>query len=241
MPFDENKFRVSVETGGIDTIKELGLPMHLRTFGTLLTINFLYMTSEPTYKTKTFLIKDIFRHMHIQAPAGPKEARVAVTRYLARNQTMPGEIAAYYVNSLESEEAWTVIGRCIALYHEVLSSVRKPFKSKWYKKETRVDDGEVKYTWVNVARGVDPKTPHAYCELASVRKAVGLSTNRTRISVCYMEMVKWKSCISEEQSESRIMDRISDRGPLFEELMRAAWHPKRHLRNCVGEGEFDMC
>jgi hypothetical protein len=240
MPFDENKFRVSVETGGIDTIKELGLPMHLRTFGTLLTINYFHMTSELTYKTKTFLIKDIFRHMHIQAPAGPNEARSAVTRYLARNQTMPDEIAAYYINSLENEETWTVIGRCIALYHEVLASVRKPFESKWCKKVTHVGDGEVKYTWVNVSKGVDPKPPRAYCELESVRKAVGLSINKTRISVCYMEMVKWKSYISEEQSENRIMDRISDRGPLFEELMRAAWHPRRHLRNCVGEDDIDV-
>lgn len=240
MPFDENKFRASVETGGIDTLKELGLPMHLRTFCTLLTINFFHLTSDRTYKTKDFLIKDVFKHMHIQAPAGPKEARSAVTRYLARNKSMSEKIAAYYINSLENEETWAVIGRCISLYHEVLTSVRRPFKSKWYKRETWVNDEEVKYTWVNVSQGVDPKPPHAYCALESVRKEAGLSTNRTRISVCYMEMVKWKSRINEEQSESRIMERISYRGPLFEELMKAAWHPKRYLRNCVGEDEFDM-
>jgi hypothetical protein len=230
MPLDENKFRVSVETGGIDTLKELDLPLHLRIFGTLLTINFFHTTSA-SYKTKDFLIKDVFRHMHIQAPAGPKEARAAVTRYLARNKTIPEKIAVAYTNGLDNEEMWADIGRCIALYHEVLASVRRPFKSKWYKKES---------TWVNVSQGVEPKPLHGYCALGHVRIAVGLPADRTRILNCYMEMVKWKTHTKEEQAESRTMGRISVLGPLFEELMKAAWHPNRHLRNCVGEGELDM-
>lgn len=239
MPFDENKFRVSVETGGIDTLKELGLPAQLRIFGTLLTINFLYMTADRTYQAKDFLIKDIFRHMHIQAPAGPKEARAAVTRYLARNKTMSDKIAAHYVSSLKNEETWAEIGRCITMYHEVLKSVRRPFKSKWYKKETLCND-EVKYTWVNVSQGVEPKPLYGYCELERVRREAGLSTNRIRIRVCHMAMIAWKTHIKEEQSENRTMGRISVYGPLFEELMKAAWHPKRHLKNCVGEGGLDM-
>lgn len=233
MPFDENKFRVSVETGGVDTLKELGLPMYLRVFATLLTINFSHMTSE--WKTGDFLIKDVFMHLHIEAPAGPKEARYAVIRYLARNQTMPDGIATGYFNKLEDEETWADIGRYIALYHEVLESVRRPFKSKWYKKETQTG-----YTWVNVSQGIEPKPLHGYCALKHVRSEVGLKVDRTRITVCYMEMAKWKTHIKEEQAECRIMDRIRVHGPLFEELMKAAWHPKRHLMNCVGEDEFDM-
>jgi hypothetical protein len=169
--------------------------------------------------------------MHIQAPAGPVEARSAVKRYLGRNKTMLDDYIIYYIDSLEDDETWSEIGRCIALYHEVLVSVRKPYKSKWYKKEIQVND-EVKYTWVNVLQGFESKRLYGTEQMKDLRLAVGLCADKHHMFSCLSVVWRWKSYYQQSHEMCRAEYRVAS---LFEELIKVSCHPKRYFSNCIGE------
>jgi hypothetical protein len=247
MPFDENKFRVSIETGGIDTVNELGLPKFLNVIGTVAWID----GEDPLPAVmKDQKIKEMFDEqmcLYIDYPAGPEEARHAVTNCIWANECLEGR----YVNDTEAfvnelmdiveENQWIDIGRSIALYKEVFDSVRKPFNSKWSKKEFRVN-GKDKVAWVNRKLGVDPKIPaHVYehSSWVDARLAVGLPVDYERWKLCSAAMLRWKTKTQQLESAHRVTGRINTGSPLFQELMNAACHPKRYFRNCVGEDEFD--
>jgi hypothetical protein len=236
MQFNEDRFRVSVETGGIDKVSTLGLPSVLNVMGAMLAMD--GSVAELPAKKHDYKIKDLLHYMYIQSPAGPAEARSALIRYLRKNKTLRKSRVARFVQ-LVPEDDLSVIGRCIAVYHEVLDSVRKPFKSKWYRKEVH-ENNKVKYTWVNVAPGVEPKPP-AYVLGGIVwqqkRVSVGLSVC---VLPCVSEMVYWKTYEQQLKSLYRTVDRFSAKTPLFEELIRVACHPRRYLRNCVDERDTDM-
>eukprot|EP00798_Chlamydomonas_sp_ICE-L_P028878 gene28878-32070_t len=146
MPFDETKFRVSVETGGVDTVKDLGLPSFLNVMGTLARMD----GDEPIPAAmKDHKIKDLLRY--IDAPVGAAEAGQALYNYVWAYEDIPGEYAesvGAFINAVPDED-WSDIGRSIALYCEVFDSVSKPFVSKWFKKAVRAND-EVDYTWINI-------------------------------------------------------------------------------------------
>eukprot|EP00798_Chlamydomonas_sp_ICE-L_P028874 gene28874-32066_t len=235
MPFDESKFRLSVETGAVDRVSELGLPSHLNLFGSLRFQNFESEWSDETMKD--LQIKDILHYLHIQSPAGSAEARSAVTRYLSLNKTMSNVVAyafLQYVETRVDEETWTDIGRCISLYHEVLASVRKPYKSKWYKKEIVVND-KVKYTWVNVSPGVEPKPIYGYHLRKDLRRAAGLSVSDKRSMECSFAIAGWKSRTQLLQGDYGAMDRFGVHTPFFKELMEVTWHPKHRFKNGFDE------
>eukprot|EP00798_Chlamydomonas_sp_ICE-L_P017533 gene17533-23852_t len=163
MPFDEEQFRVSVETGGIDTVEALGLPSFLNVMGTLSRMD---GGERIPPVVKDHKIKDLLRF--IDAPAGTEEAGQALYNYVCAYEDIPGEYAESVgvLISAVPDEDWADIGRSIALYNEVFDSVSKPFVSKWFKKAVRVND-DVNYTWITVnskwvKKPVDIKTRHTW-------------------------------------------------------------------------------
>ncbi len=137
----------------------------------------------------------------------------------------------YYIDSLEDDETWSEIGRCIALYHEVLVSVRKPYKSKWYKKEILVND-EVKYKWVNVRQGVESKLLYGEEQMKDLRLSVGLCADKHYMYACINVVCGWKSYYQRSDEMYRVEYRVAS---LFEELIKVSCHPKRYFSNCIGK------
>ncbi len=188
MPFDENKFRVSVETGCIDTVKELGLPSHLNVVGTIAWID---GDDNIPIVMKDHMLKEMFDKqmcIRIDAPSGPKEARVALTNCLLMNDDISYELCCEFINAVP-EGQWADIGRSIALYNEVFDSVRKPFNSKWSKDSA---------TWVNHKIGV-PAHVYEHSAWVDARLAVGLPVDDDRWKLSSSVM----ACVENQGSASR--------------------------------------
>lgn len=237
MPFNEEQFRVSVETGGTDTVCNLGLPLSVNYIGNAFILD-PYSLPDPETPMIDFRIAKLFANMYIQAPAGPAEARYAVRQYLDKNLYMTDRILTAFINTGIPEEDWHVIARCIVVFHEVMASVAKPQESFWYR-ETTQSNGVEKYTWKNVIVGDDGAPPpyvYGIDALKAKRRAVGLpSSNRTMRS-CVKAVMHWTTYDRQHRAHEETAFRFGVDSPFFEELMNVSWHPRRHLNN----GEKDM-
>ena len=233
MPFDEKKFRVSVETGGIDTVNELGLPRYLNFVG-----NITWFNELPTLM-KDHEIREMYGKMciyHAYPPASPEKARYAIEFCLWAIDGILHHQVADLINSVP-EEQWKDIVWCIALYEKVFNSVRKPFNSIWSKR-----DKKNRVTWINHNIGVDPKIPaHVYEHSAWVdaRLSVGLPVDDDRWKLSSSVMMCWDTKAQQSESATRVVGRINSGSPLFQELMETACHPERYFKNCINVDQFE--